>query len=377
MRLPAAVLWLLWPLSLVYGAAARLRVWCYRWGFFRAHRLNGLVISVGNLTVGGTGKTPMVAWLCERLLAEGRTPGILSRGYRGAGCQIRRSLRTPADAAPEKIAHRPRGADEVRLYRIRFGEKVQVAVNRDRVSVGRDLESQGIDVFVLDDGYQHLRLARDVDIVLVDAADPFGGGFLLPAGLLREPVSALGRADIVVVTRSGSAPVIEATVRRYTKAPIFYARTELERVCSVTEDLSRGEPLMAVRLLSPQAQVRNLEPAEWKGKKWYAFCGIGNPGAFFDDLIRWGFTVTGRGMFRDHHMYRRKDADAILSRARAAGADGVVCTEKDYQNLSLAHFTPALVVYCQMRLEVLGGDAFWQSVRHLAAEHHAHAGAAE
>lgn len=203
---------LFWPLTLPYGATARLRASLYRRGLLRQRRLEGIVISVGNLTTGGTGKTPMVLWIAERLLADGRFPGILMRGYRG-------------ETGPSGVT-----SDELRLLQARLGQRVQFGVGPDRFARGRELAARGVDWFVLDDGFQHFPLARDVDIVLIDATNPFGGGFLLPAGRLREPRSALARADLIVITRSDHAPAVEAVIRRDSDAPIFYAAPHLESV---------------------------------------------------------------------------------------------------------------------------------------------------
>ncbi len=165
------------------------------------------------------------------------------------------------------------------------------------------LARHGIDWFVLDDGFQHLKLSRDADIVLVDATDPFGGGTVLPAGRLREPLSALRRADIVVITRSVQAPspAIEAIIRRHTSSPIFYASTRLESVLRV--------PSLDVAL--PQQ--------DWQKARFLAFCGIGNPAAFFEDLRNWGFQVVRQRSFVDHHVYTAREA-ADWSRMRQAAA---------------------------------------------------------
>ena len=180
---------LLWPLTLPYGAVSRLRARAYKKGLLRQQRLHGVVISVGNLTTGGTGKTPMVLWLAERLLAEGKKAGILTRGYRG------------------ETSLTGSTSDEVQLLQRRLGDRVAFGIGADRFARGSELATRGIDWFILDDGFQHLQLARDVDIVLIDATNPFGGGHLLPAGRLREPKAAISRADIVVITRSGHAPL--------------------------------------------------------------------------------------------------------------------------------------------------------------------------
>jgi tetraacyldisaccharide 4'-kinase len=319
----------LWPLAMVYGLAARLRAGLYRSGMFRQRRLGGTVLSVGNLTVGGTGKTPMVLWLAERLIAEGHRPAILTRGYRG-GAQ------SDAGGVPK--------ADEVALLRQRLGAQVQLGVGKNRYESGRTLERHGAKWFILDDGFQHLELARDADIVLLDASNPFGGGKLIPAGGLREPRNALGRADIVVITRAERAPAIEELVRRYSRAPIFYAQTELEAVLRA--------PALAV-----EWPLANRDAA-----KVFAFCGIGNPQAFFYDLRCWGFAVAGERQFRDHHRYSPAEVAALERAAVSAGADAMICTEKDVFNLREAAPWSLPVYACRIRLAISDATSFWNAV---------------
>jgi tetraacyldisaccharide 4'-kinase len=313
----------------VYGLAARLRAGLYRGGILARKRLSGTVLSVGNLTVGGTGKTPMVLWLAERLVAEGQRPAILTRGYRGG--TARGGGGVPA-------------ADEVALLRLRLGARAQLGVGKDRYASGRTLERHGAKWFILDDGFQHLALERDADIVLLDASDPFGGGKLLPAGRLREPISALARAGIVVVTRSEHAPAVEAMVQRYTRAPIFYAQTELRAVLRA--------PALAVEWPFPErSAVRVL-----------AFCGIGNPQAFFDDLRRWGFAVAGERPFGDHHRYSSAEVAALERAAASAGAEAMICTEKDVFNLRDAAPGRLPVYACRIGLAIPDAQGFWNAV---------------
>lgn len=317
------------PLGLVYGLIARLRADLYRGGIFRHRRLGGTVLSVGNLTVGGTGKTPMVLWLAERLIAEGQRPAILTRGYRGEAS-------SGGQGAPP--------ADEVALLRLRLGARVQLGVGKDRYASGRTLERHGAKWFILDDGYQHLALERDADIVLLDASDPLEKQALLPAGRLREPLGALGRADIVVITRSEHVPAIERVVRMHTDAPIFYAQTELESVLRA--------PALAVEWPLPDRSSARV----------FAFCGIGNPRAFFDDLRRWGFSVAGERSFRDHHRYSQAEVAALERAVVAAGADAMICTEKDVFNLREAVPAHLPVYACRMGLRISDAAGFWSAV---------------
>lgn len=298
-----------------------MRVWCYARGIFKTKTLPGTVICVGNQTVGGTGKTPMVLWIAERLAAEGKKAAILTRGYRGTD-----------DANSPGVPQ----SDEVALLRERLSGKVQIGVGADRFKNGEVLARHGVDWFVLDDGFQHLKLSRDADVVLVDATDPFGGGMTLPAGRLREPVSALRRASIVVITRSVQAPspAIEAIIRRHTRSPIFYATTQLESVLRV-----------------PQLAVA-LPPQDSRRARFFAFCGIGNASAYFDDLHKWEFQVVGTRSFIDHHVYTEREVADLERAASGAGADALLCTEKDVWNLRYVPLAGMPVYCCRISLHL-------------------------
>jgi tetraacyldisaccharide 4'-kinase len=326
---------LLWPLSLIYGAVAALRARAYAGGICRERRLDGVVISVGNLTVGGTGKTPMVLWIAEHLLAEGKSVGILTRGYRGKSAGAATKSKTAGGS--EIIST----SDEVQLLKSRLSNRVLFGIGANRYKNGLALADRGVKWFILDDGFQHLQLARNVDIVLIDASKPFGGGHLLPAGRLREPRGALKRADAIVITRSSHAPAIESVVRHYSGAPIFYSRTELHSVRS--------------------RSGAQRTPAELRGKAFYAFCGIGNPGAFYADLREWGFQIVGNKSFRDHHRFTTADMAEIEKEARKARASGLVCTEKD--SFNLPETSPSMDVWvCSISLRVDRGEEFWRTV---------------
>ena len=337
-----------WPASLLFGAVVRLRAWCYRKGILRVRRLNSVVVNVGNLTVGGTGKTPMVIWLVERLIARDKRVGVLTRGYHGFLSRLSRNApRTQLGYHRPELVY----GDEVCLFLRRLPPPPQfmIGVGADRYARGRELERQGVEWFVLDDGFQHLQLARDVDIVLLDATEPFGGGHLLPAGRLREPKSALARADMVVITRSSHAPAVETIVQRYSNAPIFYAQTELEGISRAMGVVVTPEP-------------------DWAAKKLFAFCGIGNPAAFFEDLHRWGLQIAGTAVFRDHHHYSQRDADELERCALASGAEALVCTEKDVFNLVHAQFRRLPVCCASISLRAADADRFMETLMNLVRE---------
>jgi tetraacyldisaccharide 4'-kinase len=297
MTLPPLLRLLLWPLSILYGEITRLRAWLYARAILKSKRLNRPVISVGNLTVGGTGKTPMVIWLAERLLAEGKRVGILSRGYKGSG----------------------ETSDEIELMKFRLQQRASFGVGADRYELGRALEA-GVDAFLLDDGFQRLQLARDANILLIDATQPLAKQTMLPTGRLREPISAMGRADILIFTRTETVTGTSAAIDKVQGYPVFSAATRL----------------IGFRRLG--AGIELLRPEELGEGPFYAFCGIGNPPAFFRDLENWRFVLAGRCEFPDHHRYDERDAAELESAARAVGAQALLTTEKDAQNLSGVQF---------------------------------------
>ena len=337
MKLHPAIRALLLPASWVFEVIVRLRAWLFRIGVLSQKRLNGVVISVGNLTIGGTGKTPMVMWLAQRLFDRGKRVGILSRGYRG---RVLSDAELTAAGADSSVVM----SDETWMMKRAFRGRAHLGVGADRYEHGKILERAGTEWFLLDDGFQHLNLYRDVDIVLVDATDPLGGGALLPAGRQREPTSALARADIVVITRSHHAPAIETLIRRFTDAPLFYAQPDLEEICPEQHSIVQGEL------------------GEWLGRKIFAFCAIGNPAAFFEDVQRWGMSLAGQMAFPDHHSYTRADAAEIERRARDAGAEVLLCTAKDTFNLAAVRFRGFPLFACRITMKVSEPDEFWRAL---------------
>jgi tetraacyldisaccharide 4'-kinase len=316
---------LLWPASVLYGLITRIRVWLYSIGLFKQKCLKGKVISVGNLTLGGTGKTPMVIWLAEYFLSEGKSVAILSRGYRGTG----------------------ETSDEVELMKHRLQERVRFGVGPDRYLTGNKLEAeQPIDVFILDDGFQHLPLARDVNILLVDSSRPLHLETLLPAGRLREPLSALNRADLVVFTRvNDQMPVIRA-IQKFPEFSIFPAAIRLIRYRKMEAD----------RRASPPALELPPQPV-------FLFCGIGNPEAFVSDADRWGNVIAGKAIFRDHHAYSPTDLRSLEAQAQQAGARSFLATEKDSFNLGSLRFTSLPLYYPEIELKLSDAPQFLAALK--------------
>lgn len=294
----AAVLRLLlivfsWP----YSVIVRLRNRLYSAGLFKAHRVDAAVISVGNLTAGGTGKTPLVVWLCRTL--RQRRCVILTRGYRTQKGK-------PSDE-PALLADKCPG--------------VPVVINPDRVAgAGQAITSHGAEVLILDDGFQHRRLARDIDIVTIDATSPFGFGRLLPAGLLREPVTGLRRADAVVITRCD--------------------QVSQEQLAAIERQVRQVNPdlIIATAVHAPAAVITQDGPEigleTLRGKRVHAFCGIGNPEAFFDTIRRLGCVLAGRQAFDDHHAYTGECLSGIRQQAGEHTADYVLTTQKDWTKIA-------------------------------------------
>jgi len=286
---------ILLPLSWVYSFAMRLRRWGYRRGLLPSRSPAVPVISVGNLTTGGTGKTPMVAWIVRLLKSTGADPSILIRGYKSA----------------------EGSADEAELLGRLTG--VPVAVNPDRVAAAEGAVIAGSDVLVMDDGFQHQRLRRDLDIVLIDATCPFGYGHSLPRGLLREPLSALSDAHAIVITRSDEVEPrcvedLDTRLRALNqKASLHRA---VHRPVSIIDE---GNTEIALDSIA--------------GKKTYAFCGVGNPESFFRALSGLDAHLVGRESFDDHVHYTRDVIDALRSDILRTGPEVVVTTQKDATKL--------------------------------------------
>lgn len=342
------------PLGLLYGTAVRTRTLLYRAGLLRTVRAPLPVISVGNITVGGTGKTPLVAWIAHALADEGFSPCILTRGYG----RIRSRDRVLVSDGKRVLADAQTGGDEPVLLAEQLLGRAAVISDRDRVAAAywaaENLER--IDLFILDDGFQHLRLARDLDLVVVDATDPWGSG-LLPFGRRREPLGALARADCFVITRAESSTLVEDLRRELGRRgggkPVFVARTKtsgLRRVDVARQDERPGRPDEPAQRLPVAVRDR-----VWQDKRpdgpFLAFCGIGNPQAFFTHLRREGYPLVATCAFADHHFYAQHEIERLTQHARACGARALVTTLKDA--VKLRHLSFGLACFAlEIELEI-------------------------
>jgi tetraacyldisaccharide 4'-kinase len=303
-----------------------------------AHELPVPVVSVGNLTMGGTGKTPCVLSLAAGLKKRGRTPGILTRGYGRISPEPISILGAGAQASPVETG------DEPQIF-LRSG-LAPVGIGADRFRAGQLLLCRfpSVDTILLDDGFQHRKLQRTVDLVLVDALDPFGGGSVFPLGRLREPLDALARADIFLITRSDlsdGVPALERAIRvRNARAPIFHAVTRPH--AWVEADSGRE--------FGPSAAPFH-HPA--------AFCGLGNPHSFRQTLIALGIHPVDWIQFSDHHRYRPTELRRLGRWQSEAGAGALVTTEKDAMNLCEGFaglLAPLPLFYLKIALEIDGEE---------------------
>ena len=279
---------LLWPLSILYRFLVAARRVLFRVGLLRSHRLPVPVIVVGNINVGGVGKTPLTHALAEQLMQRGFTPGIVSRGYRGSNVSPRAVVEgdDPKVVGDEPLLHATAG--------------FPVWIGRDRADAARGLlrAEPGCDVIVADDGLQHYALVRTMEIAVVDASRGFGNGLMLPAGPLREPVSRLTDVDAVVRLVARDVPRPAAA--------------------SGAQTLMTHEPLPWRNLVQPD---RVADPAQWRGKEIHALSGIGNPQRFFDMVASLGITAHCHA-FPDHHDFAAGDI-------AFPGADAILMTQKD------------------------------------------------
>jgi tetraacyldisaccharide 4'-kinase len=297
--------------AFVYGLIVRLRLLCYRLGWFRSSQVSCRLVSVGNLTVGGTGKTPIVILLAQWLQAKGQRVAVLSRGYKRTTGATHLLVSDGATILADSSV----AGDEPFLIARRCPEAI-VAVGADRAALGRwVLAQRPVDCMILDDGFQHLGLSREIDLVLLDATDAVGLDAMVPAGRLREPLWGLERASAVVVTRADSKDDVEAIRRRLRKAGL-----PCEELIEV---VFKPESVLSV-------QGSENKSLEWcRRKRAWLVSGIGNSASFLRSARSVGVEVVGETVFRDHHRYHADDVGRIRADARAAGAEIVMTTEKD------------------------------------------------
>lgn len=357
---------LLIPFGKIYGRVMDARNALYDRGIFRVHDLGARTISVGNLTTGGTGKTPLVAMIAEILAERGETVCILTRGYgrKNAGERI-----LVSDGKSVLVDAATGGDEPVELARKLVGKAIVVA-DADRVAAGIwTKEKFGVTAFILDDGFQHRRVRRDLDIVCIDATNPFGGGQVLPAGRLREPLENLKRANAIVITRAKLVNEIQNLRSQISKlnpqALVFSAFNYVKQVLPLKEFHARtpgseddaAYPKSSIgweRLRNESDQANEDEEV-----RILAFCALGNPDNFFNQLDEEfdkesmsEFDLSIFRKFPDHHFYSQDDVENIEKQARECSVNVLVTTAKDAVKLSGLKFTmPCYVIEIETEID--------------------------
>ncbi|RKU08557.1 tetraacyldisaccharide 4'-kinase [Candidatus Poribacteria bacterium] len=327
--IPSLLIGLLTPLSYIYALVLKTRGWLYDCGFFKQKQLPCGVISVGNIVAGGTGKTPVVIWIAKYLQSEGFQVAVLLRGYKRLG---HHSISVISDGKGVLTTLTDSGDEADMIARKLPG--VPVVVGSDRYAAGLEViqlwgNTEG--VLILDDGFQRRQLARDLDILTIDSTQPFGTGKLLPAGTLREPKTALKRADILLLTRTDLAAEsidFEQFGQGKQAFRTCHQPTKLYQL-SAGSDRSESSPIDRDRLERDEECALDL----LEGQHLLAVCGIGNPEAFAGTLRQCEPKAVELLAFPDHHRYSLGDLNDISARARDIGANIVVTTEKDSQKL--------------------------------------------
>ncbi len=320
----------LYVASGIYSTIIWVRNCLYSKGWLKTHRADAVVISIGNITTGGTGKTPLVIWLCNQL-TKNYNIAVLTRGYKSRAQESQNYRDEPAILSENC-------------------PKAKVIVNPDRVAGAAEATSKfGANVLIMDDGFQHRRLGRDLNIIAIDATMPFGYGKMLPAGLLREPTSSLKRADAVVITRCNQITETELS--------------QIEKKLGIINP----DMLIAKSIHTPTyIKLKNNEEIgleQIKGKTIFAFCGIGNPEAFLNTIRQLGGNLIGSKVLNDHYHYTDSCLADINKRAKYLKADLILTTQKDWTKiisdlrLQSSDFESSLpIAYIGIEIKFLAGE---------------------
>ena len=329
----------LYLLSLFYGGVIQARVFLYTSGLLKPKRLPCPVISVGNITVGGTGKTPLVMALAKGLMERGIPVAILSRGYKR-----KRTSKTLVSDGHHILLSPEESGDEPFLMAGSL-KGVPILVGKDRFVNGRTaLQQFGVHALLLDDGYQHLQLYRDLNILLIDSSIGFGDRHLLPRGILREPLSYLRRADLILLTKvehSEEYQLLEEKLREIHPSSLIFH--------------SHYEPLDLIGPKGEQEDLRSL-----RGKRALVISGIANPSYFSSLLKKCGMEIVKEAIFPDHHFYTEKDLASLEK--QSSRADWFLTTEKDMVKmlkLSIGHLP---IRALRIGIRIWEEETFYQKV---------------
>ena len=343
-------------ISFLFGGVVAIRYFLYRTGVLRRYPLGIQVISIGNVTAGGTGKTPVTEIFARTLASAGRKVAILSRGYRRKEAPWCRRVFTQVVEQPLVVSDGKRvlldsatGGDEPYMLASNL-PGVAVIVDRNRVKAGRyAVKRLGCDTLILDDGFQYQKLKHSIEVVLVESTNPFGNGNLLPRGILREPARNIRRADIIFLTKCrGDVSAVREEIRRYnTTAEIV----ECNHAPKVLKDVWSREEF----------------PLDWlQGKTLCTLSGIASPKGFENSLRHLGAKVVWCERYADHHRYDSSEVLYALNRTADMGADALVTTEKDAVRFPRLETAPVRCLYLRIAIEILAGrESFGQIINRI------------
>lgn len=337
------VLGILSLLSLVYRLACGVRLFLYQHGMLRRKKLKAKVISVGNITVGGTGKTPLVIYLAKKLKKRNKKVAVLSRGYR----RKKKEMILLSDETCKRTDWEDVG-DEPYLLVQRLSDVPIIVTKHRNLSGNYAIKKHNTEFLILDDGFQHLKLFRDLDIVVIDSVRPFGNRRLLPSGSLREPLTSLKRADFFVLTKTDQVSNTDRLIqllRGYnTKAPIVESVYQVSSI----ERLSDGS---------------SISPREVDNKKALAFSGIGNPLSFEKTLEKLRIQILKHRKFSDHFSYRKRDIIELDQEGRSLSVDFIITTEKDSVRIPLIKESKIPLFVLKIDLHITRGEKnLWDKI---------------
>ncbi len=322
-------------LSVIYGSMVTARAGAYTWGLFKGKRLPGFVMSIGNITVGGTGKTPAVLMLAEWARKQNYRVAVLSRGYKG---RFEGDVLEVSDG--KSVKARPSESGDEPYMMARRLENIPVIVSKSRLLAGQYAhEKFQSDFFLLDDGFQHLGLHRDLDVVLLDSHNPFGNGYVLPYGRLREPISALKRANVFVITRSVDD-------------------SSYEKLATKLHEKFPGKPVFRSKhiprsFVLPDSSVSTNDVSILKDKRVVAFSGIANSRPFVQTLQQIGTEVVEFRDFGDHHVYSLDELEGLIRLSESVRADYMVTTEKDWVKMESMGIHKENIGYLTIEFQIM------------------------
>lgn len=338
--LPTLFRLLLLPWSWLYGVIVRIRNYCYDIGLFNQKKLPCAVISIGNIVVGGTGKTPTVTTIAKLIHSSGLKTSVLLRGYkRKKGEEI-----VIVSDGKDILCSRDESGDEANMLSHQLSD-IPIIVGKNRYHAGETaINKFSSEVLILDDGFQHRQLERNLNILTIDTTQPYGTGALLPIGTLREPMSSIKRADIIILTRTDA-----------TGNDITEIRTQLDRLAPNTPILeSIHKPTSLYRLNSKDNQTKN-PLNELKNRRLLAVCAIGNPNAFVTTLEHQDPKSIDLVAFPDHHVYSESDIQHIKRQMAQCNAEWIITTQKDEQKLA-DHNTDLPIFVLAIELVITEGE---------------------